>query len=116
MGAELCLAIADAPPAGMTSRGHALDVLHKAVANLSDDTRALIEDQIFGGEEVTGQELCERVVQAYDDVTESMRDVVYTVIHGHPVWISGGMTWGDTPTENYDNVLLLDYLQPNWEA
>lgn len=118
MGADLILAIADAPQP-QQFQNH--DILRRIVRNSVLDATAetidlvidyLFDPSLFGTDR---KEVAERAEEALNNLlNDALRDVVYTEIHGNYVWISGGMSWGDTPTESYDDVVIMDMLQPQW--
>lgn len=119
MGADLTLAITDAPTVEQlaeSNRPNLYRALDIAVAEASDNTINLILDELWSDIDldISREDILERAYKALDNLLNDNRDVVYTLIHEYPVWISGGMSWGDTPSESYEDVVLIDWLSPSW--
>lgn len=49
-------------------------------------------------------------VDSYADSFDCHREVGTMTIRGAAYYITGGMTWGDSPTEAYDELSVLDEL------
>ncbi len=106
MGADLILAAAFYP-AGRTldwdAGRHAIDVL-------SDDRCAEAVDSLIGDRlddqppSETARLVRQRLHEAIGNLSESPRDLTTIDVPGYSILVTGGMSWGDSPTESFDDL------------
>lgn len=114
MGADLLIAVCPAPPPDGFD-DDTLGSLLTAIDELSDDKLFKTFENAFGfldDDERVPDDLRMRLKRALHEVWEGSagrRDLWYTesINGGGPVFLTGGMSWGDTPTDIFDDVGLL---------
>lgn len=79
------------------------------VRALTPEQIASALEDVYPGDPDDSEDGVERFIAAYDEVfmSDGSRDVVDLCIGGRWYIFSGGMSWGDTPTDSYDSVNLL---------
>lgn len=56
------------------------------------------------------QDLREALHSALDELAGWRRDVAELEFGGRPYWLTGGMSWGDTPTDAYESIAALGWI------
>lgn len=107
MGADLILTACELPiPLDA-------DLLRSRVAELDDERLAYVYDMVLGErvdderEDDWQNAVRELILQGIECAVGSLRDCTIIEVHGIRILITGGMTWGDTPTDSYDAVSAL---------
>jgi hypothetical protein len=113
MGADLIVAAARWPQytdgeAVGTGDAGAWEVLRFRARNLDRDGEAMarLMDEARGAS--TFAEMRAMLVKAVDLIREGGRDLTTLLLDGVKWLVTGGMTWGDDPTDAYQYVRLLD--------
>lgn len=109
MGADLIIATA---PAQVST-----DEAHANLAKLDTDFCNYVVGEVLGWDtdELEGDEARDRIAYAINEIVgHDRRDVQvanFNLANDNPnYWyLSGGMAWGDSPTEAYDEIVLLDW-------
>lgn len=118
MGANLVAAVAVLPE-GMTRDDLTSDWLEGQVEKLTHRELLEIEDGLFLDVEensnIPDEDLLRAAVLAPalripDELAEFDREIAWLFVRGGWVVLTGGMSWGDNPTDAFDQVLLLAYL------
>lgn len=113
MGADLCLACI--PAAKITSEREAR--LHDIIDELKDNEIDHERFEWIGlGSSSEIRESLHKHVEQISDV-ESCRDTVTFQIDDmpYPMTFSGGMSWGDSPTETYDLLCVISECVRLWD-
>ena len=77
---------------------------------LSDKTVQTAVGDVLGLDDMTPEEARDRAVTAiYEIVGADRSDVDWVQAEGR-IYVTGGMSWGDSPTEAFDEVALLGAL------
>jgi hypothetical protein len=124
MGADLLIAICDAPAADPRTWSYSVEDIARAKAKVvaaldrldADEYQELAEyfgmwDHDIEDEASRESEIRERVLSAADSVLNSPRDVVLANVHDHWIFIGGGTSWGDSP-EGLTEVAALALVNP----
>jgi hypothetical protein len=110
MGADLLLV---AVPCCDLDRGDRSTVAKALINNLTDAECESLTDNACQWDEETPQEIRRRLLHVLDQYDEGWgRDVSDFKQEGadHTVLITGGMSWGDSPTDAYDEMRILLYF------
>jgi len=102
MGADLVLAFA---PVTRASK----EELIKRIDNELDDLDFVIEIRnYFYDPDLTIEAIRDRLLEAVDEIVfNERRDLAILFFGEDALYVTGGMTWGDDPTEAYKHVQLL---------
>ena len=82
---------------------------------LSDVAETEIEDVSTidpGSREIAADQIKQKAIEAVRALVQDSGpdDIAVMTMHGQSYWITGGMSWGDTPTDSFLLVTLLDAL------
>lgn len=119
MGADFIMATAD----NTKPAQHWLDILGEMNDGLIADYIKATEDHLYWEEDYEDeldtneartkfyQHVAERVTEAINNCYSDTREVS-TLIDGEKKWlITGGMSWGDPPTDIFNDVIIFDSFQ-----
>jgi hypothetical protein len=79
-------------------------------SDLKADEYVAIADMFGLDYETEKQEIRKRIIEAINEFSIGRRDVSYYIQDEIINVISGGMSWGDSPTEMYDYISILSEL------
>jgi len=77
------------------------------IAELPDQRLADAWDEATGCDIADEENPREYLLRCFDDVTVGGRDIAVMQIEGKRYYFTGGMSWGDDPTDSYQKVSLL---------
>lgn len=109
------------PDADIERIGHARIAAYDLTAWTDDDLHAFVEDFIpdVWQEDVPSTEperarwreqVRETLHYALAELLGGRRDVACLLFGGRPYWLTGGMSWGDTPTDAFEWIAALEHI------
>lgn len=130
MGADYCWARVEVPPECVTidheGPYHSINTLayerylHDLLASVPFDARRSLGEEVLGtdAEADSDRYIEDAWMRAIEKVVAcaagTQRDASWSVIGGMVIIHSGGVTWGDSPTDAFDAIMAVDALE--WEA
>lgn len=112
MGADFIGAYCKAPKDELT----AIKVLADLVISLPEESINYFADEVLGCWEDDNKYavVLNGAVRAFTYLSSYPRDADVWFLEGNQYWVSGGMSWGDTPTEAFNHIVFLAELDPDW--
>lgn len=109
MGADFIFAL--------TRKPSDISVTRQKISELTLDDCLRLADEVMGwnidhpeGLEFLAADVRTRLHEALTALSESQpRSVGIMTIKGEQYWITGGMSWGDSPTDTFDDIMFLDH-------
>lgn len=128
MGADYCWMCVEVPTEFATidheTVHYSIDVpgygqyLDTTLSMVPTSVRRLLAEQSFGFEDETDEEVEAAFREAFavvlDCAAGNRRDAAWSVVAGSIIIHSGGMSWGDSPSDAFDALVAVDALE--WEA
>lgn len=107
MGADMMLAVCEVP--------NDIDAARRRIPELSDRVIRLAHDYQWGEEaDAIDDEMRAAVTevlnQALDSIEEGWRDQTWIHIQNRNYVSTGGLSWGDPPSDSYPLIGLLDFV------
>jgi hypothetical protein len=117
MGADMTIQVC--PACDMTAdRMEFLRGLARGAGDDDPSLRELIEAEYLDSPDEARQRLLEVVEFLAEDVYQR-RDVCTLLLaegQAYELLVTGGLSWGDAPTDAYDYLQTIGYFQPLWDA
>lgn len=114
MGADICLAITKCNRIQPINDAMSMSILHQRIDALPDRLIVAAAEQygMFDVEDEIEDEfrydIRSKLKTSIEFIDEGRRDVAHVKL-GEDVWaITGGMSWGDPPTNAYDHIAAID--------
>ena len=109
MGADLVVATLELPDTGKYDIEEWYLLLSAFLNTKSEEEVSdLINDSAFWPEDGDNYSILRNAIE--DSILVDSRDKGFYLLHGKWVIITGGMTWGDTPSDSFDSVGLVQML------
>jgi len=88
------------------------------VLSLSNNDIDYFADEVLGGWDEGDKRafVLQTAIEFYNDLSEMPRDMDYLFIGGKRYWLTGGISWGDFPTDSFAKIYFFAELEPNWDS
>lgn len=94
----------------------ALRAITNCVLSLDEKAIDYFAQEVLGEWEGSNNRaiVLQAAIEAYDHVSSMPRDMDYLFVGGKRYWLTGGLSWGDFPTDSFAKIFLLAELEVDW--